>query len=138
MGDFRVFPAPGQAHFLHQRHLRHWAENFQKCGMKKKFLEKLLSFPEIYFGHAGTTQSLRNRFFRKKKSENVANSRRPPTPFSYLRDISSKIRFNLQKSTFLAIMLFLLRFGCCFCCFSKSREPGDVATYFYFFNTTSS
>ena len=31
---------------------------FKKCGMKKlfeKFLEKLLSFPEIYFGHAGTT-----------------------------------------------------------------------------------
>ena len=30
---------------------------FKKCGMKKnfeKFLEKLLSFPEIYFGHAGT------------------------------------------------------------------------------------
>ena len=31
---------------------------FKKCGMKKifqKFLEKLLSFPEIYFGHDGTT-----------------------------------------------------------------------------------
>ena len=39
----------------------------------------------------------------------------------------------MQKCTFLAKMLFLLRFGCCFCCFSKSREPGDVASYFYFF-----
>ena len=31
---------------------------FKKYGMKKnfeKFLEKHLSFPEIYFGHAGTT-----------------------------------------------------------------------------------
>ena len=31
---------------------------FKKCGMKKifeEFLEKLLSFPEIYFGHDGTT-----------------------------------------------------------------------------------
>ena len=62
-----------------------------------------------------------------------------PSP-SYLY-VSSKIGFQMQKRTFLAKMLFLLfllRFGCCFCCFSKSREPGDVATYFYFFNTTSS
>ena len=31
---------------------------FKKCGMKKTFeifIEKLLIFPEIYFGHAGTT-----------------------------------------------------------------------------------
>ena len=57
MGDLRVFPAPGQADFLQQRHLRRWAENFQKVWYEKifeKFLEKLLSFPEIYFGHAGT------------------------------------------------------------------------------------
>ena len=57
MERFWVFPAPGQAHFLHQRHLRHWAENFQKVWYEtkiEKFLEKLLSFPEIYFGHAGT------------------------------------------------------------------------------------
>ena len=61
MSDFWVFPAPGQDGFLQQRHLRHWSKNFQKdkkCGMKKifeKLLEKLLSFPEIYFGHAGAT-----------------------------------------------------------------------------------
>ena len=31
---------------------------FKRCGMKnffEKFLEKLLNFPEIYFGYAGTT-----------------------------------------------------------------------------------
>ena len=53
-----MFPATGQADFEHQRHLRWWAENFQKVWYEKKFfekfLEKLLSFPEIYFGHAGT------------------------------------------------------------------------------------
>ena len=57
MGGFWVFPAPGQAHVVQQRHLRHWAENFQKVWYEnffEKFLEKLLSFPEIYFGHAGT------------------------------------------------------------------------------------
>ena len=52
-----------------------------------------------------------------------------PSPF-YLY-VSSKIGFQMQKRTFLAKMLFLLRFGCCFCCFSKSREPGDVPTYMY-------
>ena len=58
MRDFWVFPAPVQADFLQWRHLRHWAENFQKVLYEKnfeKFLEKLLSFPKIYFGHAGTT-----------------------------------------------------------------------------------
>ena len=54
-----MFPAPGQADFEQQRHLRCWAENFQKVWYEKKnfekFLEKHLSFPEIYFGHAGTT-----------------------------------------------------------------------------------
>jgi len=59
MGDFGVFPAPGQADFWQQRHLRRGVENFQKVGYEKiflkNFLEKCLSFPEIYFGHAGTT-----------------------------------------------------------------------------------
>ena len=59
MGDFGVFPAPGQADFLQQRHLRPWAENFQKVRYEKfffeNFLEKCLSYPEIYFGLAGTT-----------------------------------------------------------------------------------
>ena len=32
-----VFPAPGQADFLQQRHLRHWAENFQKVWYEKIF-----------------------------------------------------------------------------------------------------
>ena len=55
MRDFGVFLAPGQAYFL-QRHLRRWAENFQKVLYEKveKFLEKYLSFQEIHFGHAGT------------------------------------------------------------------------------------
>ena len=57
MGDFWVFPAPGKADFLHQWHLHPWAENFQKVWYEKKifekFLEKLLSFPEICFVHAG-------------------------------------------------------------------------------------
>ena len=39
MGDFWVFPAPGQADFLQQRHLRHWAENFQKVWYEKNFLK---------------------------------------------------------------------------------------------------
>ena len=58
MGDCGVFPAPGQAAFLQQWHLRRGQKIFKKCGMKKifeNFLEKCLSFPEIYFGHAGTT-----------------------------------------------------------------------------------
>ena len=80
MGGFGVFPAPGQAHFEHQRHLRWWAENFQKVWYEKNFvekiLEKLLSFPEIYFGHPGTiSRSTVNRggvcmglqLFRSKK-----------------------------------------------------------------------
>ena len=50
MSDFGVFPAPGQAG---------WAENFQKVSHERKFLEnnleKLLSLPKIYLGHAGTT-----------------------------------------------------------------------------------
>ena len=33
----------------------YWAENFQKGLYEKKFFEKFQSFPEIYFGHAGTT-----------------------------------------------------------------------------------
>ena len=37
MGDFGVFPAPGQADFLQQRHLRRWAENFQKVWYEKIF-----------------------------------------------------------------------------------------------------
>ena len=37
MGDFGVFPAPGQADFLQQRHLRRGAENFQKVRYEKKF-----------------------------------------------------------------------------------------------------
>ena len=44
----------------------------------EKFLEKLLSFPEIYFGHAGTTQSLRNRFFRKKSPKKSRTQGTPP------------------------------------------------------------
>ena len=36
MGDFGVFPAPGQADFLQQRHLRRGAENFQKVRYEKK------------------------------------------------------------------------------------------------------
>ena len=35
MGDFGVFPAPGQADFLQQRHLRRGAENFQKVRYVK-------------------------------------------------------------------------------------------------------
>ena len=40
-----MFPAPGQADFEQQRHLRCWQKIFKKCGMKKifeKFLQKLL------------------------------------------------------------------------------------------------
>merc|ERR1711954_192598 len=37
-GDFRVFPAPGQADFEHQWHLRWWAENFQKVWYEIFFL----------------------------------------------------------------------------------------------------
>ena len=50
-----MFPAPGQADFEQQQHLRHRAENFQNYEKFEKIFEKLLSFPEIYFGHAGTT-----------------------------------------------------------------------------------
>ena len=49
MGDFGVFPDPGQADFLQQLHLRR-CEDFQKVWCEKnfkKFLKKLLSFPEI-------------------------------------------------------------------------------------------
>ena len=38
MSDFWVFPAPGQAEFLQQRHLRHSAKNFQKVWEEKTFL----------------------------------------------------------------------------------------------------
>ena len=55
--DEKPCSATGQADFLQQRYLRHGAENFQKVWCEKNFekiLEKLLNFPEIYFGHAGT------------------------------------------------------------------------------------
>ena len=57
MGDFRVFPAPGQTDFFRRDTYAVKQKIFKKCGMKKKdknFSEKLLSFPEIYFGHVGT------------------------------------------------------------------------------------
>ena len=38
-GDFGVFPAPGQADFEHQRHLRRWAEKIQKVWYEEKFLK---------------------------------------------------------------------------------------------------
>ena len=38
-GRFWNFPAPGHAYFLQQRHLRRWAENFQKVWYEKKFLK---------------------------------------------------------------------------------------------------
>jgi len=38
MGDFGVFPAPGQADILQQRHFRRWAENFPKV-YEKNFLK---------------------------------------------------------------------------------------------------
>ena len=34
---FLVVPSPGQADFLHQRHLRHGAEDFQKVWYEKIF-----------------------------------------------------------------------------------------------------
>ena len=39
MIDFGMFPAPGQADFEQQRHLRCWAENFQKVWYEKIFLK---------------------------------------------------------------------------------------------------
>ena len=39
MGDFWVFPAPGQVDFLQQGHLHHWAKNFQKVWYEKNFLK---------------------------------------------------------------------------------------------------
>ena len=42
MGDFGVFPAPGQADFLQQRHLRRWPENFQKVWYEET--KKLKNF----------------------------------------------------------------------------------------------
>ena len=90
MGDFGVFSAPGQADFLQQRHLHRCAENFQKCCMKKvfeKFLEKLLNFPEIYFGLAGTMYSRSEiACIHTKKSKKLLN---PCTPLlTELRDIA--------------------------------------------------
>ena len=38
-------------------------KNEKFCG---DFLEKLLSYPEIYFGPPGTIWALRNRILRKK------------------------------------------------------------------------
>ena len=37
MRRFWSVSSPGQADFVQQRHLRRWAENFQKMGMKKLF-----------------------------------------------------------------------------------------------------
>ena len=39
MGDFGMFPAPGQIDFEHQRHLRRWTEKFQKVWYEKNFLK---------------------------------------------------------------------------------------------------
>ena len=89
--------------------------------MKKifcKFLEKLLSFPEIYFGHAGTTQSLRNRFFRRQKSEKVANT--GTFPFSYMRDIGYKVASSKHREFHFALFfegMIILEF-----CLRAQRE----------------
>ena len=73
MGDFGVFPAPGQANFLQQRPLRRWAENFQKVWYKKlffeKFLETLLSFPELYVAPQRVFTDLSPTALTKRLSE---------------------------------------------------------------------
>ena len=44
MGDFGVFPAPGQADFEQQRHLRRWAENFQNAAKMRMQMLKIPNF----------------------------------------------------------------------------------------------
>ena len=73
MGDFGVFPAPGQADFLQlQWHLRRWAENFQKVwyGKKKQnleiFLKNFWAFQKYILGMLGPRSRSEIVFFRKK------------------------------------------------------------------------
>ena len=59
MGDFGVFPAPGQADFLQQRHLHAWAENFQKVWYEKNFLKNFqkniyCSIQNVGYGPVGS------------------------------------------------------------------------------------
>ena len=68
---------------------------------------------------------------------------RPQTPIMLMYEPQPFLPICILKNSlsnakrhFLTKMLFLLRFGCCVCCFSKSCEPGDVASYFYFLNMT--
>ena len=77
-----MFSALPEGHFLQQGHFSK-PPYFLKKNQKNEnffadFLEKLLSYPEIYFGHPGTIWSLRNRFFRKKSRKKSETQVNPP------------------------------------------------------------
>ena len=73
MGDFGVFPAPGQADFLQQRHLRRWAESFQKVWYEKIFWKTSKLSNNIFWvcwDHVVAQKSI----FLEKKSKKVGNA----------------------------------------------------------------
>ena len=81
MGDFGVFPAPGQADFLQQRHLRRWAENFQKVWYEKSFLKKFRKTSELsrnIFWASSDHVVAQKSIFWKKIFEKVTISGTPP------------------------------------------------------------
>ena len=72
MGDFGVFPAPGQADFLQQRHLRRWVENFQKVWYEKHFLKnfrKTSKLSKNIFWASSDQVVAQKSIFRKKSSK---------------------------------------------------------------------
>ena len=79
---FLGFSALPKSHFFAVRTLLKISLLFEKKIKKLKifwnFLEKLLSYPETYFGRPGTFWSLRNHIFRKKSRKKSLTQVTPP------------------------------------------------------------
>ena len=76
MGDFRVFPAPGQAHFFASATLKLLGRKFSKSAV--------WNFQKYILGMLGP-RSRSEIDFLEKKSE-IVQTQDPP-PFSYMCDI---------------------------------------------------
>ena len=99
MAIFGLFSPPPKAFFAARTLLKipllfekKW-KNEKFCG---DFLEKLLSYPEIYFGPPGTIWALRNRILRKKSRKTSQTQVNPPWLVNFV--ISEKTTQTLSGS----------------------------------------
>ena len=70
MGDFGVFPAPGQDNCMKQRHLLWWAENFQKVWYEKEVL-KMKSFVTNKGDKLVKTEKFKIKKISEKETERI-------------------------------------------------------------------